>query len=65
MSDANTLPFDFIEYLCAERNIERSAALKLVATELSELSALARGEPATPRASTQGDHPPTELPGKR
>ena len=38
MSAEATLPFDFIEYLCAERGIARSAALKLLAAEVLGLA---------------------------
>jgi len=62
MSDASTLPFDFIEYLCAERRIERGAALKLLA---SELGALTGGERALPEARTAGSPSTPERPGKR
>jgi len=51
MGATTTLPFDFIEYLCAERHITRSAAIELLATEVR---GLARAEGAVPEPSTQG-----------
>jgi hypothetical protein len=48
MSDPDTLPLDFVEYLCAERRIERHAALELLAAEVRTLSQPERAEQAAP-----------------
>ena len=38
MSAASPLPFDFIDYLCLARGIERDVALRLLAASVRELA---------------------------
>ncbi len=62
MSAAHTLPFDFVEYLCEARHIERGAALKLLAEEVQSLSAPAAAATAD---GADGDPRGAELQGTR
>ena len=56
---SSPVPLCFIDYLCAERGIEREYALELVGTYLITRSAAARGEPVPGAAR---DDPARALP---